>query len=433
MDIAVTGMSFRSAPVRLREQLAFAADSLPTVLERLQRASADSELLLLSTCNRTELYVAGPASAQPGRKLSDLLLSECTNTESDWHDLFYHHHGLQAVEHLMQVAAGLDSMVLGETEIFGQLKQAFAAACAAGTVGSALHPLLQDVFRVVKRVRTETEISVGRVSVASIAIDLADKIFEALSAKTAMIVGAGEIGEETMRCLVNRGVRNLLVLNRSPDRGQALAAQYGGTAVAFGELPERLAEADIVISSTAAPQPVIGVAEAHAAIHARHGQPMLVIDLAVPRDVAPDVAQVDNVYLYNIDDLQGVAETNLVRRQAAARAARAIIGEEAAAFSVCPCAADLALIMRHLDGLAAGIGDAELKRALSRKAVAPDTGKCQACREEIRIMLQRTVNKMLASPKRALHGASRNGNWQRYAETVKHLFGMSGNEKHDDT
>lgn len=430
MDIAVLGTSVHTAPVSVRERVAFRAEDIPGVLARARQAVAGSELFLLATCNRTEWYVAGPAAGWRQPRLLAALLARADLAARDGQRWFYLHRGRIAVEHLVQVAAGLDSMVLGETEVFAQIKRAYSLARQSGTVGPVLEPLLQQAFGLAKRVRAETAISVGRVSVASVAVDLAEQVFGDLTARRVLVVGAGENSREVMRHLVKRGIREVRVTNRSPNRAEALAAAHGATPVPYETLAACLSQIDILISSTAAPAPVLRAAVVRRAVARRHGRPLLLIDLAVPRDIDPDAGDLPNVHLYNIDDLGRLAAVNLARRQAAADQARALIHAEVAAWDATPRSGELAGLMRALDELADRIAKAELARVFRKAGVAPDEALCRACRARIRQMLQRALNKMLAGPRKALHEAAHNGAWAQYAATVRHLFDLGKDDGH---
>jgi glutamyl-tRNA reductase len=426
MNLLAVGANFRTSPLRLRERLSFPAARVPDVLRRLQADLPDSELLLISTCNRTELYTAGPAAEAGSEALIAALLRHAGETDPELSRLFYVKPGIQAIEHLMTVATSLDSLVVGEAEILGQVKQAFQTANETGTIGRALSALLQQVFRVAKRVRSETEISRGRVSVGSVAVDLADKVFGDLSTKTVLIVGTGKIGEQTLRSLADRGVRETCVLNRSIEHSRAVADRYGGIAIEFDRLEDFLPRADIVISATSAPHYVIRADAVRAGARVRHERPWLLIDLAVPRDIDPAAGDVPNVYLYNVDDLQGISSQNRARRQEALELAQTIVREEAAEVMANFRAETLglAVFMRHLDEAMAEIERAEIGRAFAKGKVAPLGPECQQCRDEIRVMLRRALAKMAAGPKSALNEAARNGNWDIYSRVAARMYGI---------
>ena len=429
MKLMMVGINFRTAPVELRERLSFRANEVPGVLQRIKWEMQDSEMVLLSTCNRTELYVAGAdvdshkdALAGYLAKSRELPVDDTLKTH------FYRKENLEAVTHLFGVTASLDSMVVGETEILGQVKQAYTIASEAGTTGRLLNPLFQNAFKVAKRIHNETDICHGRVSVSSIAVEFTEKIFDDLSTKTVMIIGAGETSELTLQALIQRGARSVLVVNRSLERGRALADQCGGKAIQFDLMDDYLPQADIVISSTNAPHAVLRVETVRKAIAVRHSRPMLLIDIAVPRDIEEGVGALENVYLYNIDDLQLVASENLSKRQEAIDPALSIIHEGMTTFEAWFRVQNFGSLIHEIEESSSAIKDAELSRAFSKDSLAalPDGSK-----EAIRAMLNRTINRILASPKVALKHAARNGHGEEYVKVVRHLFGLD-REGHDD-
>lgn len=417
--LAVIGISFRTAPLEVRERASLRPGGIAAVLQRIRAEFPECELVLVSTCNRTELYTAG-VDATGGR---ERLIRHLTGDDAagDIGSHFYLKTDREAAEHLFAVAASLDAMVVGETEILGQVKQAFALAEEAGTVGKTLSPLFQNAFRTAKRVHTETDICRGRVSVSSLAVSFAEKVFEDLATKTVMLVGAGEMAELALKSLMDLGVRDVLVLNRSHDRGQALAGQCSGRAIPFELLDDYLARADIVISSTSAPHLVIHAPAIRRAIAARHGRPMLLIDIAVPRDIDPEASQVKNVYLYSIDDLQRLAADNLAQRQKAVDQAWAIVREETAAVTALFEDLGLRALLRQMDELGRDVCETALQRALAREKLATLP---EPCHEEIRTLARKIVNKMLAEPREALKRAARNGGWDAYARVTRDLYGF---------
>ncbi|NLX06072.1 MAG: glutamyl-tRNA reductase [Phycisphaerae bacterium] len=423
MNLVMTGVNFRTAPLALREKLSFRKHDIPGVLQRIKWEFQDAEFVLLSTCNRTELYAAGELVAAHRPRLWTILTGHPQETlNPDPADHCYVKQDLQAVEHLFAVAASLDSMVIGETEILGQVKQAYFTAAEAATTGPLLNPLFQQALTIAKRVHSETHIGRGRVSVGSVAVEFAEKIFRDLPAKTVMIVGAGETSELTLQNLVARGVRNVLVLNRSLERGRALADRYDGKAIQIDLLDDYLSRADIVISSTDAPHPVLRVPSMTRALAERRGRPVLLVDLAVPRDIEPAVGELVNVYLYNIDDLQGLAAENLKRRRQAVEHAQQIVRDGAARFDGLLRAQGLGALIRDLETSARQVKDAELARAFARQHLA---SLPEECREEIRQLLDRTINQLLANPKSALKQAAQNGQADHFAEIARKLFNLN--------
>jgi glutamyl-tRNA reductase len=323
MSVFAVGLNHASAPLALRERLAFSADALKAPLTRLQRHLGGGEAALLSTCNRTEVYVAGPAElAQP--TLHHLAELAGMNEAALRPHTYLHRHG-DAARHAFRVAAGLDSMVLGEPQILGQLKHAVREAGDAGTLGSTLHQLFQRGFAVAKEVRTSTEIGAHSISMAAAAVRLAAELFEDLSETRVLFVGAGEMIELAATHFAARNPKALVVANRTPERGAHLAARFGGQSIALGDLSQRLGEFDIVVSCTASSLPLIGLGAVERALKARKRRPMFMVDLAVPRDIEPEVAKLSDVYLYTVDDLSQRVQTAGEKRQAAVAQAEAIV------------------------------------------------------------------------------------------------------------
>jgi glutamyl-tRNA reductase len=326
MPLVVVGINHRTAPLEVREKVVFDPSHLPTALRSLASGGA-RESVIVSTCNRTELYCVADTPGELGAWLETY-----HGVGRSLGDCLYEHHDALAVDHAFAVASGLDSMVLGEPQILGQLKEAYRAAQESGTVGPLLNRLFQSTFSVAKRVRTETRIGANAVSVAYAAVSLARQIFAGFSQHTALLVGAGETIALAARHLHSQGLKKMIIANRSLDRAQTLAAEFNASAIALDALPNHLAEADIVVSSTASPSAVITAADVEAALTARRRRPMFMVDIAVPRDIEPAVADFEDVYLYTIDDLQGFVNQNLKAREGEARQARILIEEEVARF-----------------------------------------------------------------------------------------------------
>ena len=320
MNLFCIGISHHTAKVETRER--FATQQSET---RLRVASGCDEALILSTCNRVEVYGSSPTPVVT-EKVVHCLADEVVGEESG-DDVFYRYEGEQCARHLFRVAAGLDSMVIGETDILGQVKRAYATAREAGSVGPYLHRLFQRAFRVAKHVRSRTEITKGAVSVGSVAVDLAAKIFGDLRARKVLILGAGETSERTVRSLSSRGVTDIRVSNRSLERAERLAALVRGRAISFPEWADHCREIDILVSSTSAEEPLLTAQILAPLISERLDQPLFVIDLAVPRDVAPEVNDLEGVFLYDIDSLQSIAEQSLALRRQQISAAEEIIAE----------------------------------------------------------------------------------------------------------
>jgi glutamyl-tRNA reductase len=333
MTLLAIGINHQTAPVGLRERVAFADHSLPGALAALRGLPSVSEVVLLSTCNRTELYAA---TEDDGHALDDWLASHPDEGSAfAGHDLrgyLYRHQDDAAVRHLFRVATGLDSLVLGEPQILGQVKHAWATARSAGTLGGQLDRLFQHAFVAAKRARTDTSIGANPVSVASTAVRLAQASFARPSDAAVMLVGAGETIELVARHLAQSQVKRLLVANRTLAHAQDLASRHGGVALPLDEIDRHLGEVDIVFSATASREPVLSRAQVAAALAQRKHRPMLLLDLAVPRDIEPGVATLQDVFLYTIDDLERAIEDNRRSRREAADAAEAIVGLQASRF-----------------------------------------------------------------------------------------------------
>lgn len=327
MPVVVVGLSHRTAPVEIRECLAFPEATVPPALAALRSSGIASEAVIVSTCNRVEIYAATdtepPAAADALRRF----LLESHQYTGTLGDEIYAHGEPRSLEHLFRVVSGLDSMVLGETEIAGQVKKAYDLALQSHATGRRLNKAFQRAFNVAKQIRTETQIQRGSVSVASVAVDLAGQIFETLSRSTVMILGAGDTGEKAAKALLSRGARGLVVTNRSFERADALARELGGRAVPFDDWSSEFAGVDVIISSTSAPGYVIDRPRLEPLLPLRKGQPLLLIDIAVPRDIDPAVNVLEGVYLYDIDDLQAIASDAMRQRQEEITRCEAIIRE----------------------------------------------------------------------------------------------------------
>lgn len=324
MAFMVVGINHRTASLELRERVAFTEDLLPDACLRLANHPAVREVVILSTCNRTEIYCDLDETAAAGVVLH--WLCELHRLDiAEVSDASYLHLHAEAVRHLMRVACGLDSMVLGEPQILGQLKTSYAQAKALGTTGAALNRLFEQAFAVAKKVRTQTAIGENPVSVAYAAVAMARHIFTDLSRNRALLIGAGKTIELVARHLQEAGVREMIVVNRTLARAEQLASLVGGQASVLSDLPDLLHQADIVIASTASPLPVLGKGTVERALKRRKHKPMFMVDIAVPRDIEPEVGDLDDVYLYSIDDLRGVIEENLKSRAGAAEEAEHMI------------------------------------------------------------------------------------------------------------
>ena len=328
MKLHVLGINHQTAPVALRETVAFAPEALRPALVTLRNVPSVREAVLLSTCNRTELYAQ---TLDDGQSLADWLATQ-PRSGHDLHAYLYRHHDAEAARHLFRVATGLDSLVLGEPQILGQVKQAWATSREVGVLGGPLDRMFQQAFATAKRARTDTRIGVNPVSVASTAVRLAQQSFARLNESTVLLIGAGETIELVARHLVEARVQRLLIANRTLAHAQDLASRHGGVALPLAELDRHLGEADVVITATASREPILQRQQIEHAMTTRRHRPMLLLDLAVPRDIAGDVAGMRDVFLYTVDDLERAIEDNRRSRRAAAEQAEAIIELQVARF-----------------------------------------------------------------------------------------------------
>lgn len=314
MELLCLGLNHRTAPVEVRERFAVGNTKLGSAATDLLAMAEARESVVISTCNRTEFYLAAEDAARTFALMESALTGKAA-ADAGVAEHFYRMEKSEAARHLCRVVSGLDSMMLGETEIFGQVKQAYGAALEAGATGAVLNRLFQRAFGVGKKVRTETSIQEGSTSVGNVAVDLAEKIFGHLKNSEVMILGAGEMSRITAQSLVSRGAKSIFVTNRSFDRAQELATEMGGSAVRFDDWQSVLARVDVVISSTGAPHTIIQRADVEKARRARKFRPLFFIDIAVPRDIDPAVGEIEEVYLYDIDTLEQLAEEARTRRQ----------------------------------------------------------------------------------------------------------------------
>ncbi|MGJ0427780.1 glutamyl-tRNA reductase [Methylobacter sp.] len=330
MTLLAVGINYNTAPVSIRERLAFPAEILESSLQELWHLREISEAAILSTCNRTEFYCK--ASTANKQILIDWVAESRNIDPAELTPYLYCHTDSQLIRHMFRVACGLDSMILGEPQILGQMKTAYQAAYEAGTLGKQLGKLFQYTFSAAKKVRTDTAIGSSPVSVAFAAVQLAQQIFDKLSEQTALLIGAGETIELAARHLSQQGIGRIIVANRTYDKAHTLASQFNGYAIALSELPTHLAEADIVISSTASQLPILGKGSVESAIKKRKHKPVFMVDLAVPRDIEAEVEQLRDVYLYTIDDLQNTIDQNMNSRRQAAEQAEEIIDTQVGYF-----------------------------------------------------------------------------------------------------
>lgn len=361
MGILILGLNHNTAPVSLRERLAIPAERLRHALSSLIQLPNVEEAAILSTCNRTELYCG--AATEDQDPLIDWMAQEHHLRREDFQPFLYTHANTGTVRHMFRVASGLDSMILGEPQILGQMKSAYQTASEAGTLGKVLGKLFQHTFTAAKKVRTDTAIGSSPVSVAFAAVRLAQRIFDDLSRQTAILIGAGETIELTARHLAENRIGELIIANRTYDKAHALAQQFNGFAISLSELPRHLAKADIVVASTGSHLPILGKGSVESAIKARRHKPMFMVDLAVPRDIEPEVAQLSDVYLYTVDDLRHTVEEGLKSRQEAVKQAEEIIDTEVDHFLAWMRAQGVNETIRDFRGHAERLRDEALAKA----------------------------------------------------------------------
>ena len=425
MKILLTGLNHKTAPVELRERLAIDPAALPDATRALLAHPGVDEALILSTCNRVELLISFSEAASTTEPTLDRFLSRHFSVAAEsLQPHLYHHRNQQAVEHLFRVASSLDSMVVGEAQILGQVKHAYTVSREAGAIGAhhggPLDRLLQATFTTAKRVRTETEIGASSVSIASVAVDLARRIFGSLDGRRILLVGAGKMSELAARHLMHHGARQLLVVNRTFERAVRLAERFQGKAHPWDDLHTVAPDADILISSTGSAQPIIAARHVGYFLHRRRNRPMLFIDIGVPRDIDPAINQLDNVFLYDIDDLQSVAASNLTTRGYEAEHAEAIIAEEARRFEqrtrTQALVPDLAHVVVDLQSRAEDLRQAELRRSRARlQSLTPEQLSA------VEALTRGLMNKFLHLPLQALKTAAREGDTAAL-ETIRHIF-----------
>jgi glutamyl-tRNA reductase len=402
MAFNILGLNHKTAPVDLREKVAFSEDRLVAALRALRQERGVAEVVILSTCNRTEVYWAGSAS---GAELSQWLERHHSHGLDLAASVYVHQEKL-AVEHAFNVASGLDSMVLGEAQILGQLKNAYRIAQETGSTGPHLNKLFQAAFSAAKRVRTETQIGANAVSLASATVSLARRMYSDFSAHSALMIGAGEMIALAARHFATAGVKRIVIANRTLVNAQSLAAEISGYAVDLSHLEKELAEADIVVSCTASPVPLITKAAAAAAVRTRRHRPIFMVDLAVPRDIDPAAADLEDVYLFSIDDLQQLIDENRQQREVAAGDAKVVISEEVARFLQDARAKEAGPAIRALRQQADAIRQQTLEQAQRMVSAGKSTD------EAMEFLANTLTNRLLHAPTQALRQAAES------AETV---------------
>jgi glutamyl-tRNA reductase len=422
--ILVVGLSHRTAPVQIRERLAAGAEALPAVLARLASRVELAEAMFLSTCNRVEVIALahGEAGVDEARRAicEELAAHGGAASGEELLPYLYEKQGDEAVRHVFRVAASLDSMVLGEPQILGQVKEAAEAAAAAGTLSGLLARCMSRAFAVAKRVRTETAIGAGSVSISSVAVDLARRIFGDLADRTVLLLGAGEMAEAAARSLV-KGARALRICNRNFDRAAALASELHAAAVPWDELGAELTSADVVVASTASSTYVVTRDLVKRAMKARKGRTLLLVDIGVPRNIDPAAHGIDNVYVFNVDDLEQEVARGLQARQAEVTAAEAIVAEEVAQFLSWRRALEVAPTLVALRAKTRAVLFAELERSLGGRLRHLAEGDRAALAQ----MLDSAMNKLLHTPTTKLKSRAAEGDDAgELAAAVRFLFDL---------
>jgi len=420
-ELFVVGISWRTAPVAIREKLAFRDEEVASTLRELTIVNPVAEALLISTCNRVEVYGVAKPGADATGPVRHFLAQQRGLKAGELADVIYDHRGSAAIRHVFRVASALDSLVLGEAQILGQLKAAYGVAGGAGTSGPVLGRFLERAFGVAKRVRTETSIARGAANISSVAVELATRVFGNLSGKSVLVIGAGKMSTLAARHLYTSGAQQIVVTNRSPEKAEALAAEIDGIARPWSELETLLAQTDIVISSTGAREPVLTRALFKKVTKARRWRPMTVIDIAVPRDAEPAIGDFDGVYLFDIDDLEKVVAANLAERARAGEQAGRIVEHEAGQFEQWLRTQGVVPTIRALREHFAEVADTELQKALEQLARREHSPVQQ--REVVQRLVQLVVNKLLHTPTAALRESTSDEAALR-AEVLCELFGL---------
>jgi len=419
MNLALVGLSHKTAPVEVREKLAISDAALPRALEALRERNGVREGLILSTCNRVEVLAHGEPASDLDACLPHFL--------ADYHGLplttirpyLYHYRERDAVRHIFRVAASLDSMVVGEPQILGQVKTAYAAARAAGAASGLIEVIMRRALVVAKRVRSETGIAQTAVSISSVAVELARKIFGSLEGKSILLIGAGKMSELATKHLLHSGVAEILVTNRSFDRAVELAAVFSGRAIPFEELFDAVSQADIILSSTGAPHFIVKKEDGPRLLARRRNRPMFFIDIAVPRDIDPELNKIDNIFLYDIDDLEQVVAANLVERRREAQRGEQIVEHEVDRFLAHLKTLEVVPTIVSLQERLEEIRRAELERARGRLgALSPEQ------EQAVEALSRGIVNKILHEPMTRLKAMAQEPEGLKIVDLVRKLFNL---------
>ena len=419
MPIVVVGVSHKTAPIAVREKLSFPPETVGENLDRLLKYPSVSEAVILSTCNRTEVYCVAD-DADRGRDDITAFLAQASGIKpADLENHLYGYALERAIHHLFRVVSSLDSMVLGEAQIQGQIKEAYMLAREAETTDTIFNKLFENAIRVGKRARSETAIGESAVSVSSVAVELAENVFENLAGRNALIIGAGETSELTARALKDGGVTSIGVANRTLEKAEEFARKFGGRAVRFDDFPAEMTRADIVISSTGAQDFILTKPMMAEVMRERKRAPIFIIDIAVPRDVAPDVDSLNGVFLYNVDDLEAVVAANLGEREREAAKVETILEEEVAAFSSWISSLETVPTIAALKTKAETIRTEEVAKTLAKLE-----GLSEKDKNEVNALAKIIMSKLLHEPIVKLKDHEKEKDRYRYLEAVRYLFGL---------
>lgn len=419
MDLLVVGLNHKTAPVSLRERIAFAPEQMGHALHDLRVTEELTEVAILSTCNRTEIYAIKPDADEQG--ISAWLANYHNLTVEGLSESLYIHRGSSSVRHLLRVASGLDSLVLGEPQILGQVKDCFEQATAHKTMGPELNRLSQNTFHVAKKVRSSTAIGQNPVSVASTAVDLASQLFATLSGCNVLLIGAGETIELVGKHLRNQDARQLVIANRTLANAERLADELDGIAAPLSDIPNHLVNSDIVIASTASQLPILGKGTVERALKERRHKPIFMVDLAVPRDIEPEIGNLRDIYLYTVDDLEQIIAENISNREEAAREAETIIESAIVEFDQYDRSRSAIDLMVRFRKHHEEIKEAELEKALQKLHKGEDPEKVLAT------LANQLTNKIIHTPSIQLKQASADGH-EEIIDAISHLFQLGGND-----
>lgn len=415
MTVLALGINHKTASVELREKLAFSPERLPEALEAIQSIGGYDEGVILSTCNRTEIYCF--CDSNDADRLIHWLVDYHQIDEAELKPHLYVHRDVAATQHLMRVASGLDSMVIGEPQILGQVKQAYQQAKSVGTVKTFFERMFQQVFSVAKKVRTETDISVNAVSVAFAAVTLAKQVFGSFDGKKVMLVGAGETIELVAKHLFEQGANDIVVANRTLARAEQVAEQFSAKTCTLSQLPEHIRETDVLISSTASTLPIIGKGMIENVFKQRKHRPMFLVDLAVPRDIESQVADLDDAYLYTVDDLQEIVANNMKARTEAAEEAEVIVSNNATVFADWLNSLDSVDYIKEYREQSMAIKQELLEKALNQLNAGKDADKVLV------ELANKLTNKLIHAPTSALKDAAEQQNVQELL-MIKSVLGI---------